>query len=207
MRRRRFSPRRTSWAAASTFRRPTSSSSPTRTHSVRRKSSSSSGVSAAASTLRMRCSSRTPPSSVTLRARCKHPGERVRSCRVVLAQIPSASAADANVTFGVHVHVATGYALAAEYAERIGCNAVQFFSGSPKTYRTAPPDEAALSAFRDRRAAAGIEVAVIHTPYLINLASDDKKVAAGSFHLLKHDLAVAAKGGIQLVNTHLGSYG
>ena len=48
---------------------------------------------------------------------------------------------------------------------------------------------------------------MIHTPYLINLASDDPKITAGSLQLLKHDLAVAAVGGVRYVNTHLGSYG
>jgi deoxyribonuclease IV len=111
------------------------------------------------------------------------------------------------MNLGVHVHVATGYAAAVAYAQRVGCNAVQFFSGSPKTYRTAPVDQTALASFRERRVAAGIDVAVIHTPYLINLASDDRKITAGSLHLLKNDLAVAAAGGVQYVNTHLGSYG
>ena len=108
---------------------------------------------------------------------------------------------------GIHVHVATGYAKAVEYAQRVGCRAVQFFSGNPQRYRTAPIDEAALASFREQRVAAGIEVAVIHTPYLINLASDDAKITAGSLHLLKNDLAVAAAGGVAYVNTHLGSYG
>lgn len=54
---------------------------------------------------------------------------------------------------------------------------------------------------------AGIDPCVIHTPYLINLASDDPKIASGSLNLLKNDLDAAAAGGIRYVNTHLGSYG
>ncbi len=57
------------------------------------------------------------------------------------------------------------------------------------------------------RREAGLDPCVIHTPYLINLASGDPKIAAGSLHLLKNDLAVAARGGMRFVNTHLGSYG
>jgi deoxyribonuclease-4 len=57
------------------------------------------------------------------------------------------------------------------------------------------------------RAAAGIAPAVIHTSYLINLASDDPKVVGNSLKLLKNDLKVAAIGDIAFVNTHLGSYG
>lgn len=109
--------------------------------------------------------------------------------------------------FGLHVHMATGYAKAVEYAIRTGCEAVQIFSDNPKTYRTKAIDYDVLAAFRARREAAGIYPAVIHTSYLINLASDDPKIVTGSLRLLKNDLVVAGAGGVRYVNTHLGSYG
>ncbi|GAC1498668.1 MAG: deoxyribonuclease IV [Vulcanimicrobiaceae bacterium] len=65
----------------------------------------------------------------------------------------------------------------------------------------------ALQHFRELREAARIEPAVIHTSYLINLASDDEKILAGSLRLLENDLEVARAGGMRYVNTHLGSYG
>jgi deoxyribonuclease-4 len=108
---------------------------------------------------------------------------------------------------GVHVGVAGGYEAAVDYAKRVGCSAVQFFSGNPKTYRVSPIDRPSLERFRDMRQGAGILPAVIHTSYLINLASEDEKLAANSLRLLKNDLAVAATGDIAYVNTHLGSYG
>ena len=111
------------------------------------------------------------------------------------------------MNFGVHVRVDKGHAKAVEYAHRLGCNAVQFFSGSPRRYRTERIDEPAVAAFKTLRAEAGIDVAVIHTPYLVNLASDDPKITAGSLHLVQHDLTFAALGGVRYVNTHLGSYG
>jgi deoxyribonuclease-4 len=108
---------------------------------------------------------------------------------------------------GVHVKVAGGYEAAVAYAKRIGCTAVQFFSGNPKTYRVSPIDRLSLERFRDLRMGAEISPAVIHTSYLINLASEDEKLAKNSLRLLKNDLAVAAAGEIAYVNTHLGSYG
>lgn len=108
---------------------------------------------------------------------------------------------------GVHVGVAGGYEAAVAYARQIGCTAMQFFSGNPKTYRVAPIDEAALARFAALRRDAGVAPAVIHTSYLINLASEDAKLAGNSLRLLKHDLAVAGTGDIAYVNTHLGSYG
>jgi deoxyribonuclease IV len=108
---------------------------------------------------------------------------------------------------GLHVGAERGFEAAVEYARRLGCNAIQVFSSNPKTYRVSLVDHLALERFRTQRAAAGIERSAIHTSYLINLASDDPKIVAGSLRLLKNDLAVAAAGSIDYVNTHLGSYG
>ncbi len=108
---------------------------------------------------------------------------------------------------GLHVEVAGGFRPAVEYAKRLDCTAVQIFSGNPKTYRITPADRPALEAFDADRRAAGIATVAIHTSYLINLASDDPKIAANSLRLLRNDLAVAALGRMEVVNTHLGSYG
>lgn len=108
---------------------------------------------------------------------------------------------------GLHVHVAGGYAKAVEHAKRAGSSAMQVFSTNPRSYRTTAIDGVALDNFARLRREAGIDPCAIHTPYLINLASADPKIAAGSLHLLENDLAVAARGGMRFVNTHLGSYG
>ncbi|MFN2448443.1 MAG: deoxyribonuclease IV [Candidatus Baltobacteraceae bacterium] len=108
---------------------------------------------------------------------------------------------------GIHVRVGAGYPAAIAYAQRVGCDALQIFSSNPRSYRPSPVNRPALAAFKELRENAGIDPCVIHTPYLINLASGDPKISAGSPALLKADLAVAAAGGIRYVNTHLGSYG
>jgi deoxyribonuclease-4 len=108
---------------------------------------------------------------------------------------------------GLHVHVAGGYVKAVEHAKAARCSAMQVFSSNPRSYRPAAMDRAALESFAQLRREAGIDPCAIHTPYLINLASPDPKIAGGSLRLLQHDLAVAALGGMRFVNTHLGSYG
>ena len=108
---------------------------------------------------------------------------------------------------GLHVRVGAGYDESVAYAQKLGCTALQFFSGNPKTYRVGPIDAPALERFAGARANAGIPVSAIHTSYLINLASDDPKIANGSLRLLKNDLAVGAAGAVPYINTHLGSYG
>ena len=109
--------------------------------------------------------------------------------------------------FGVHVSVGEGYERAVAYARRVGCTALQIFSSNPRSYRVTAYDAAALERFRDRRREAELDPCVIHTSYLINLASDDPKITTGSLRLLANDLEVASVGGIRYVNTHLGSYG
>lgn len=108
---------------------------------------------------------------------------------------------------GLHVRVARGYAAAVEQARAVGCTAIQIFSSNPRSYRPSKVDVPALQAFAALRAQADLDPCVIHTPYLINLASDDPKISEGSVRLLESDLAVAAAGNMRYVNTHLGSYG
>ena len=50
---------------------------------------------------------------------------------------------------GLHVETKRGYDLTVDYAERLGCTALQIFSSNPKTYRVIPPDVPALERFRD----------------------------------------------------------
>jgi deoxyribonuclease IV len=108
---------------------------------------------------------------------------------------------------GLHVRVGGGYAKAVEQAKAAGCNALQIFSTNPRSYRTGSLDPVALDGFARLRKDAGIELCAIHSSYLVNLASGDPKIYEGSLRLLQGDLATAACGGMQLVNTHLGSYG
>lgn len=108
---------------------------------------------------------------------------------------------------GLHVRVAGGYIKAVEHGKAVGSTAIQIFSSNPRSYRPSAIDETALENFTRLRREAGLDPCVIHTPYLINLASDDPKIAHGSLRLLQADLAFAARGDIRFVNTHLGSYG
>ena len=108
---------------------------------------------------------------------------------------------------GVHVRISGGYAKAIEYAKSLHCSAIQIFSSNAQSYRVAKVDRPALAAFAAMRREAGVERSAIHTAYLINLGSEDPTIVTKSLGLLRGDLAVAAAGSIDYVNTHLGSYG
>jgi len=105
------------------------------------------------------------------------------------------------------MRLSDGYEAAVRRSAALGCTTMQVFTSNPRAYRQATPKVEALALFAALRARNDLDPAVTHTPYLINLASEDPKIFSGSLNLLKHDLRVAALAGIALVNTHLGSYG
>lgn len=108
---------------------------------------------------------------------------------------------------GLHVRVGGGHAKAVEHAKAAGCDALQIFSSNARSYRPIAIDGVALDAFAQMRRDANLDPCAIHTPYLVNLASQDRKIYEGSLRVIRGDLAVAARGGMRFVNTHLGSYG
>src|SRR5579864_8579707 len=72
---------------------------------------------------------------------------------------------------GIHTSTAGGVENAAERAYRLGCNAFQIFSSSPrqwKPYELARPQCAEMSRLREKY---DLKPLVIHTNYLVNLAS------------------------------------
>ena len=109
--------------------------------------------------------------------------------------------------FGVHVGIGGKFAKTIDEATAAGCECIQIFAGNPRAFKIGDYDAAAWKAFATQRRANDIYPTVIHTSYLVNLATDNKTLRASSEKLVANDLSVAAKAGIEYVNTHLGSYG
>jgi deoxyribonuclease-4 len=109
--------------------------------------------------------------------------------------------------FGVHVGIGKGFAKSVAEALAAGCDCIQIFAGNPRAFRIAAFDPKEWEAFRRLRTERGIQPTVIHTSYLINLATAQKDLHDKSVALVANDLRIAAQAGIEYVNTHLGSYG
>lgn len=111
--------------------------------------------------------------------------------------------------FGAHVSTSGGIWSAIDRAERLGCDAVQIFTQSPRMWRPTAHTEEALARFRDRRAEAGIEVVVCHALYLVNLASPDDALYDKSVTAMRASLetaiAIEADGVVFHVGSHLGA--
>jgi len=72
---------------------------------------------------------------------------------------------------GIHTSTAGGVEMAAERAYRLGANTFQIFSSSPRQWQPYSLAEAQCNAMRGLREKYDIGPMVIHSSYLVNLAS------------------------------------
>ena len=106
---------------------------------------------------------------------------------------------------GVHTSIAGGLHLSLERAHALGCAALQIFSHNPRGWAVkAIPEEEAVR-FRALRAEFDLSPVVIHTSYLINLASRDVALLKKSLDLLVTEMDRADMIGADYVILHAGS--
>jgi len=108
---------------------------------------------------------------------------------------------------GVHVSIAGGIEKAVERAIELGCSAMQIFSRNPRGWRASPILSSRARLFREGVRQNDIDPVVVHTPYLLNLASGDAELHRKSIQGLSEDLKRAEQLGAGYVVTHLGSAG
>jgi deoxyribonuclease-4 len=96
---------------------------------------------------------------------------------------------------------------AIEHAQELGCEAVQFFAGSPRTWRPMIYGEQDAARFRAARAASPIRFVAIHTIYLINLATGNDDFYEKSVTSLVGAVAAAEQLGADAIVNHTGSHG
>jgi deoxyribonuclease-4 len=110
------------------------------------------------------------------------------------------------VRFGAHVSIRGRIFEAADRAARLGCECLQIFVGSPRTWRLVsyPPED--LAELKRRCQAHGLGPLVAHAAYLVNLAADGDLYERSVAHLAHVLCTVERAGGLGVV-THLGSRG
>jgi len=108
---------------------------------------------------------------------------------------------------GAHVSIAGGVANAPGNAHQLGCECFQIFTRSPRGGQRKVID---FDKFFSDCQKYGFEIGkdyVVHSPYYINLASANQKIAENSIRILKDELEVASQLKSPVVITHLGSAG
>ena len=107
---------------------------------------------------------------------------------------------------GIHTSTAGGVELAAERAYRLGANTFQIFSSSPRQWRPYALSEAQCSRMRLLREQHGIGPLVIHTNYLVNLASITAEFHRKSVAAFRGELERAVQLGAEFLILHPGSF-
>ncbi len=107
---------------------------------------------------------------------------------------------------GCHLSIGKGFPAVIDEAERLGINAVQMFTHSARSWKMRPLDPAEAEAFRERWRNSNVRYTVIHTSYLLNLASPDDALWERSVASLQEEVRRAGELGIPDVVTHLGSH-
>lgn len=110
-----------------------------------------------------------------------------------------------SIRLGVHVSISGGIDKAVTRARDLGCSAMQIFSRNPRAWKASPLSSRAVAAFREAVESREIDPIVVHTPYLLNLASADETLHRRSIMALSLDIERAEQLGARYVVTHLGS--
>jgi deoxyribonuclease-4 len=116
---------------------------------------------------------------------------------------------DGSLRIGIHTSIAGGYLNALESAHKLGCNALQIFSASPRMWAGGPSRVAEVdaAAFRARREALGLGPLVIHANYLINLATQEPMLRTRSIQAFHDELVRGIALGADFVVVHPGACG
>lgn len=116
---------------------------------------------------------------------------------------------DGSLRIGIHTSIAGGYLNALESARKLGCNALQVFSASPRMWQTgsARIADADSQAFRARRAELQLGPLVIHSNYLINLAASQPMLRTRSIQAFHEELVRACTLGADFIVVHPGARG
>jgi deoxyribonuclease IV len=114
---------------------------------------------------------------------------------------------DGSFRIGIHTSIAGDIAGALDSAAKLGANALQIFSASPRMWPRVGSRiaEADAARFRARRAELGLGPLVIHDNYLINLACPDRVMRTRSIQAFHDELLRAVALGADFLVAHPGS--
>jgi deoxyribonuclease-4 len=116
---------------------------------------------------------------------------------------------DGSIRIGIHTSIARSYLNALEIARKLGCNALQIFSASPRMWQGGPAriPEVDAAAFRARREELRLGPLVVHANYLINLAAVQPMLRTRSIQAFHDEIVRAVALGADFLVVHPGARG
>jgi len=116
---------------------------------------------------------------------------------------------DGSLRIGMHTSISGSYLNALESARKLGCNALQIFSASPRMWQGGPAriPESDAAAFRARREELGLGPLVVHANYLINLAATQPMLRTRSIQAFHDEIVRSIALGADYLVVHPGARG
>ena len=113
---------------------------------------------------------------------------------------------DGSLRIGIHTSIAGDIAASLDLAHRLGANALQIFSASPRRWARGSSriGEADARRFRDRRRELKLGPLVVHANYLINLASPEPVLRTRSTQAFHQEILRAIALGADFLVVHPG---
>lgn len=94
---------------------------------------------------------------------------------------------------GGHVSVAGGLSNCVRNAKNIGAETIQIFAGSPRKYNVSSLTEEEIRKYKEGIKIEKISPIYIHASYLVNLASEEKRILDNSLRCMVDSLQFASK--------------
>jgi len=107
--------------------------------------------------------------------------------------------------FGAHVSVSSGYDVALNYAQSVGCECIQIFAKSPRQWRGPGLKPETAEQFMRLREERLFGPVFTHTAYLINLSTSNEELWEKSVMALADELVRGSLLGAAGVVTHIGN--
>jgi deoxyribonuclease-4 len=108
--------------------------------------------------------------------------------------------------FGIHVPKQRDLPATIRYATGIRCETIQIFSGNPMSWSIGSLEPKEREAFKKAKEGSGIGPILMHTPYLINLATPDRSLQSLSLRGLVDALKRSAELDAGPVVVHCGNH-
>jgi len=107
--------------------------------------------------------------------------------------------------FGAHVSIAGGIEKSPSRARELGCECFQVFTRPPQGGSPSRLDQTTVDTFFDECSRYRFFDYYIHTPYFINLASENEETCRASVSIIKEELVRGSIIEARYVVTHIGS--
>lgn len=110
------------------------------------------------------------------------------------------------MVLGAHMSISGGIDSSVDRARELNTNALQIFSHNVRSWTTRELTQEEIERFKSKRKEYGVDYAVVHTSYLLNLASPKDDLWEKSKKGLVEEIRRADLLGIPDINTHIGAH-